>query len=159
MASSARYQCRGHRAWCNSRCERTTPLKPDGYPIRGYYCAVHDTQEPKQTLHGHVDAKISEIQFLQRATSWKSVADSAVMSLTEQHVPGFGATAQPITLPQLQAALVRSRVIDAEHMPELTKAMITQGLLMEPDPITGKTKAIPRPDAGEKRPLPDMYMK
>lgn len=46
------YRCRGVRKWCGRRCEAATAVEPPGYPLQGYFCALHRYQEPKQTPSG-----------------------------------------------------------------------------------------------------------
>lgn len=52
MSSTKLYRCRGIRKWCDRRCEATTAVEPPGFPVFGFYCALHGYQKPRQAADG-----------------------------------------------------------------------------------------------------------
>ena len=53
---------------CQRRCERTSALAPQGYPVVGYYCHLHEYQKPKD---GEVLPEYAE--FLKKCPSYETL--------------------------------------------------------------------------------------
>jgi hypothetical protein len=86
--ASAVYRCRGVRKWCDRRCEASTAVEPPGFPVFGFYCALHGYQKPRQTPDGGLaftEAVCEE--HVRRRTSF--VAPEAAVAAEMAKSPGL----------------------------------------------------------------------
>jgi hypothetical protein len=137
---STSYRCRGLRKWCSRRCEATTQVEPQGYPVIGFYCSLHSYQKPRGNADGTFtfDEPIIE-EHVRRKTSFVSVEQSVVQELLK--APGLvrdrpgapsSATAQAVL-----SWLMDRRQLDEPSAMAFAQQIVNTGLIV---PMDGSKK-------------------